>query len=206
MVGPNSTMVIDAFVFNNNNTARQVSIEAVTGAFRFITGVSRKDAYSISTPTATIAVRGTEFDFNVDRFNGNTELVMFGGMTRICPKDKTPACIEARTGCGMTIIPPGGDVSQLKASVARNTIINRDFRYIRSQAGLHDEFRVNTGSCGNTSASPTSSPGSFQTVPLSSPVAPPPPPPPPPPCGPGGQAGHTGENGHTGHTGEQGPG
>ena len=58
VVGPNSMMVIDAFVFNNDNTARQVSINAVRGAFRFITGNSPKDAYSITTPTATIGVRG----------------------------------------------------------------------------------------------------------------------------------------------------
>jgi hypothetical protein len=58
IVGPNSMMIIDAFVFNNDNTARQVSINAMRGAFRFITGKSSKDAYSITTPTATLAVRG----------------------------------------------------------------------------------------------------------------------------------------------------
>ena len=58
VVGPNSTMIIDAFVFNDDDTARQISINAVRGAFRFITGKSPKDAYSITTPTATIGVRG----------------------------------------------------------------------------------------------------------------------------------------------------
>jgi hypothetical protein len=58
VIGPNAMMVIDAFVFNDNFTARQISINAVRGAFRFITGNSSKDAYSITTPTATIAVRG----------------------------------------------------------------------------------------------------------------------------------------------------
>jgi hypothetical protein len=58
VVGPNSTMVIDAFVFDDENTARQISINAVRGAFRFITGNSPKDVYSITTPTATIGVRG----------------------------------------------------------------------------------------------------------------------------------------------------
>ncbi len=57
VVGPNSTMVIDAFVFEGD-TARQISINAVRGAFRFITGNSPKDAYKIITPTATIGVRG----------------------------------------------------------------------------------------------------------------------------------------------------
>ena len=164
VVGPNSAMTIDAFVFSNNNTARQVSIDAVRGAFRFITGLSRKDAYSIATPTATISVRGTEFDFNVVRTDGQTELVMFGGQTRICPKtlsDGSPNttqqdCVEARAACGMTIVPPGGDVSQLKASTQRNAIIGKDFRYIHDQTGLLADFRVNTASCGSTRVSPYS--------------------------------------------------
>jgi hypothetical protein len=58
VVGPNSMMVIDAFVFSDVNTARKISINVVRGAFRFITGNSPKDAYSIKTPTATIGVRG----------------------------------------------------------------------------------------------------------------------------------------------------
>ena len=58
VVGPNSTMIIDAFVFNNDDTARQISINAVKGAFRFITGNSPQDAYTITTPTSTIGVRG----------------------------------------------------------------------------------------------------------------------------------------------------
>ena len=58
VVGPNSTLVIDAFVFNKDDTARQVSINAIKGAFRFISGKSPKDAYKITTPTATIGIRG----------------------------------------------------------------------------------------------------------------------------------------------------
>ncbi len=58
VVGPNSALVIDAFVFNKNDTARQVSISALKGAFRFISGKSPKDVYRITTPTATIGVRG----------------------------------------------------------------------------------------------------------------------------------------------------
>jgi hypothetical protein len=58
VVGPNSTMIIDAFVFSDDDTAREISINAVRGAFRFITGKSPKDAYTITTPTATIGTRG----------------------------------------------------------------------------------------------------------------------------------------------------
>jgi len=58
VIGPNSMMIIDAFVFENDDTARKISINAVRGAFRFITGKSPKDVYSVTTPTATIGVRG----------------------------------------------------------------------------------------------------------------------------------------------------
>ena len=58
VVGPNSTLVIDAFVFNADNTARKVSINALRGAFRFISGKSPKDVYTITTPAATIGIRG----------------------------------------------------------------------------------------------------------------------------------------------------
>ena len=58
VVGPNSALVIDAFIFNKDDTARQVSISALKGAFRFISGKSPKDVYRITTPTATIGIRG----------------------------------------------------------------------------------------------------------------------------------------------------
>lgn len=59
VIGPNSMMIIDAFIFDKNaDTARDISINAVRGAFRFISGKSPKDAYSIKTPTATIGIRG----------------------------------------------------------------------------------------------------------------------------------------------------
>src|SRR4029077_19082038 len=66
VVGANSSIVLDAFVINADNSARQVSIDVVKGAMRFITGSGPKDAYSISTPTATISVRGTAFDLEVE--------------------------------------------------------------------------------------------------------------------------------------------
>ncbi|HEY5081755.1 MAG TPA: FecR domain-containing protein [Bauldia sp.] len=46
----------------------------VRGAFRFLTGGSPKDAYSINTPMATIAVRGTEFDLDVEGQTGKARL------------------------------------------------------------------------------------------------------------------------------------
>jgi hypothetical protein len=76
VVGANAQLLVDAFVFKSDNTAKDVSINAVRGAFRFITGGSAKQAYSIHTPTATIGVQGTQFDFSVAG-NGQTSFVLY---------------------------------------------------------------------------------------------------------------------------------
>ena len=80
VVGPNSHLVIDAFVFSGN-TARKLSINALKGAFRFISGKSRHSAYYITTPTATIGVRGTQIDVSVG--NG---VVIYSGAAEVCKR------------------------------------------------------------------------------------------------------------------------
>ena len=58
VIGPNSRLTIDTFVFNPDNTARKVAITAIKGTFRFISGNSPDGAYTIRTPTMTIGIRG----------------------------------------------------------------------------------------------------------------------------------------------------
>jgi len=65
VVGPNSSLTIDKFVFAADGTAQEVVLNAAKGAFRFISGISPYQAYSFRTPTATIGVRGTRFDLVV---------------------------------------------------------------------------------------------------------------------------------------------
>ena len=182
VVGPNSKMVIDAFVFAGNATAREVSINAVRGAFRFITGSSPKNAYTITTPAATIGVRGTEFDFNVS--GRNLELALFEGQARICDQ-RTGNCFEQTGGCSVTETRRGRAPTEVKA---QRTAINQMFRYVNRQANLRREFRVDTSSCGISRA---------QIIPNGSPLNPvvvapaitPVPPPPPPPAGPSNHSG-----------------
>ena len=63
VVGPNSQLTIDKFVYAGGGTAKQVTFEATRGVFRFITGNSPKSAYLIDTPVATIGARGSHGDF-----------------------------------------------------------------------------------------------------------------------------------------------
>ena len=58
VVGPNSRLTIDTFVFNADNTAKEVTINMLKGSFRFISGNSPDSAYKIRTPTMTAGFRG----------------------------------------------------------------------------------------------------------------------------------------------------
>jgi hypothetical protein len=58
VIGPNSRLKIDAFIFNPDLTAKKVVINMIKGSFRFISGNSPDGAYTIRTPSMTIGVRG----------------------------------------------------------------------------------------------------------------------------------------------------
>lgn len=83
-IGPRSSVKLDRFVYDRNRKAREVAIELGRGAFRFISGGSRKAAYSLSTNVATIGVRGTTFDLYVAD-SGALCLAALAGSVRVCP-------------------------------------------------------------------------------------------------------------------------
>lgn len=85
VVGPNSELMLDEFVFRAGATENQFVVRALNGAFRFITGDAQKDAYLIQTPSATIGVRGTIFDFSVSA--GETNLLLLHGGATVCGND-----------------------------------------------------------------------------------------------------------------------
>jgi hypothetical protein len=183
VVGPNSSMVIDAFVFNDDNTARQISINVVKGALRFFTGNSRKDAYKITTPTAAIGVRGTQFDIAVEK-EGTTRIANFEGMTRICHRNPGSGtisdadCVESKDPCTLSISRPNEPgVTRLnnKDVEYRNRQLKYYFKYIRDQSGLLPDFKVDLTACQFTDL--IVPPG--EVTPGEPPVEPPPPPEPP---------------------------
>src|SRR6185503_9239059 len=101
----------DSFVFQNKTTAKEFSINAVQGTFRFITGVSAKNAYSIKTPSATIGVRGTEFDFTVDQ--AGTHVGLWGGSIRLCNTGTPRRCTEVSGQCSVVLITPAKQIKRV---------------------------------------------------------------------------------------------
>ena len=84
-IGPGSTIVLDRFVYDSNGTVGQVAIGITRGALRFMTGTGPHDAYVITTPSATIGVRGTAFDVYADG-TGELAIAMINGEVEVCPR------------------------------------------------------------------------------------------------------------------------
>ena len=81
-IGPSATIKLDRTVFNDEHSYRDIAIQLTTGAFRFVTGHSEKAAYKITTPLATIGVRGTILDILSQR--GRTTVVLQEGAASVC--------------------------------------------------------------------------------------------------------------------------
>jgi len=65
-IGARSEVVLDRFVYDPNRSNSEVAVSIAKGIARFTTGVLAHESYKISTPTATIGVRGTTLDTQVD--------------------------------------------------------------------------------------------------------------------------------------------
>lgn len=81
-LGANSTITLDKTVFNGETSYKDVTIRMTTGAFRFVTGHSDKNAYKITTGLATIGVRGTTLDIQSQR--GRSVVVLQDGAATVC--------------------------------------------------------------------------------------------------------------------------
>jgi hypothetical protein len=89
MLGPSSSLRLDRTVFSGQTTAGDIAIKLTSGAFRFVTGHSTKESYSITTQLATIGVRGTTLDFLIDKFRN--AVVLQAGQAHVCAGGN---CIE----------------------------------------------------------------------------------------------------------------
>ena len=94
-------------MFDDEHHYRDVAVRLTSGAFRFVTGHSEKAAYKITTPLATIGVRGTTLDILSQR--GQTIVNLQEGAASVCtvsfeciqltqPGDTAIITVERRQG------------------------------------------------------------------------------------------------------------
>lgn len=112
-LGPSATLKLDRTVFNDERSYRDVAIRMTTGAFRFVTGNSDKSAYKITTPLATIGVRGTTLDILSQR--GRSVVVLQDGAASVCTR--SGQCVQlTQPGETAVITSTGGKVSIAKSN------------------------------------------------------------------------------------------
>jgi hypothetical protein len=104
-VGPVSTVTLDKFVFADEGTYQQATVNLVRGAFRFSTGSSDKRAYKINTPVATIGVRGTELDILSER--ARTVATLNEGAALVCTRSGRQ-CVTLSNPGDTAIVTLGG--------------------------------------------------------------------------------------------------
>jgi len=108
-LGPNATLKLDRTVFDDSTHYRNIAVRLTSGTFRFVTGRSDKAAYKITTPLATIGVRGTTLDILSQR--GQTIVNLQEGAASVCTVSFE--CIQ---------LTRPGDTAIITASGGRSTI------------------------------------------------------------------------------------
>ncbi|MHA6299266.1 FecR family protein [Devosia sp. CAU 1758] len=101
VVGPRSTLEIETYLLNGTG-ADKFAVNALAGTFRFISGNSPKSVYSIDTPTASIAVRGTKFDLTVA--GGRVLTTLYEGALTLC---QGSACVDLGNRCDIGVVHDG---------------------------------------------------------------------------------------------------
>lgn len=156
VVGPNSSLVIQDYLLRDDQSAGKFAINALSGAFRFTTGGAAKDRYVITTPTGTIGVRGTAFDFNVDA--AGTTVLLYHGAVLLCNLEKVCVTLDGTCEIGTysltesTIIGSAADTTG-----AQRNALKEQFQYSESQMPLMREFWVEQArQCFNAGFTPPS--------------------------------------------------
>jgi hypothetical protein len=148
-VGPGSQLVLDDILLRSNGSAKRFTINALGGTFRFISGKSPKEVYEINTPTATMGIRGTIFDFSVSRESG-TSLVLFEGEVDLCLR--SGSCKRASGACTLSRAGSSNLQVGIRGGTVKNRVLRDSFPYVASQGKLLDSFHAETNACGNIAA------------------------------------------------------
>ncbi len=139
VIGPSAALVIDDYLIRNDGTAGKLAVDILSGAFRFATGDSAKNRYTINTPTGTIGVRGTEFDGWIGK-DGVPWVIRHGGTVILCNTAKQcdvldDVCEVGKIAASVEIL---GDSRESTGETRE--LYKRWFRWIDNESSLLRKF------------------------------------------------------------------
>lgn len=120
MIGPNSQVVIDEFVFDPNTSSGKFAATLTQGSFRYIGGkLSKQGDATLKTPVATIGIRGSDIIINHNSNTNASGVQTIHGNATVQSNGQT---IKLPTGFGTLINGPGNAPNYPEALTA--AIIN----------------------------------------------------------------------------------
>jgi hypothetical protein len=103
-LGSDAKLLLDEFAYDPRPSRAKMSVRVVEGAFRFITGAFSHNAYTVSTPTMTIGVRGTSFGCWV-KPSGDDDVSM-----TFCRVTEGAIAVTNKETGQTTLVGPGGTI------------------------------------------------------------------------------------------------
>lgn len=152
-LGPNSSILVDEFVYRGGAKAERLVIGATKGTFRWISGNSDPSAYQIRTPSGALSVRGTAFDVFIGA-GGLTAVALLNGSAEFCGRQ---GCERLTRRCDFLLARPDGSITKPKG-VVRDLGINRRaddvFPFLTGQASLPRGFKAGSSCAGLGESAP----------------------------------------------------
>jgi uncharacterized membrane protein YgcG len=121
VIGEKSEVTIDTFVFDPKSGAEQATYNVASGALRFVSGAIKGDKLKIETPTAVVAVRGTNLKIRVLP-SGETLVAVNRGRVDVTSRQSGET---ASLGAGQSVDADAqglGDVQAGEADVGDETV------------------------------------------------------------------------------------
>jgi hypothetical protein len=151
-VTENSKLVIDEFVYDPNTKTGTLSIKASFGTVRYASGQIAKNSrqnVKISTPTATVGVRGTDFSMTVDE-TGSSTIILLPSCTiianeRVCVTGE----ISVESDVGTVIMNQAFQttiVETAKSSPLKPIVLNLTEEFINNLLIITPPARLTAGS------------------------------------------------------------
>jgi len=124
-VNENSKIVIDDFVYDPKSKTGKLGAKMVLGTVRYASGQIAKNSpqnVNLNTPSATVAVRGTDFTATVDELGESTIILLPS-----CPNDRPTRTVkDIETNCKVGEIEVSNEVGTV--------ILNQPFQATRVQS------------------------------------------------------------------------
>ena len=207
MIGPNSTVVIDEFVYDPSTNKGNIAATLTQGSFRYIGGkLSKQGNAALKTPIATIGIRGSDITVDYDAPSRSMNVVTTHGVATLRTANDS---VNLRGGFGITV---SGFDTRLSAptalAAAQIAAANRQFEGLSGRSagagkpptdddvarsglsksvGAKGAATESVGAAGNAPMQVPFAPGpndtqqTFETQQPQQTQSPPPPPPPPAP-------------------------